>query len=197
MMRRTLANTIVAAALLILGSTWTTSKSAAEPLSGSKQEVPAESATPSVIPPAAEPATQAPELTEAETLFQKRDFTGALAALKKAVTKDPNLPPAQVLMASMFFQAKALPEARNALDQAVVDAPTDPQAYVLMGDLALRERRITEAQMLFQKASELMGEFNKSAKRKETLQPVIFRGLAEVAENRGDWTGRRNSLKPG
>ena len=77
----------------------------------------------------------------------------------------------------------------------MIEAPTDPEAYMLMGDLALSEHRITEAQLLYQKASDLMGEFNKSAKRKLILQLRIDRGLAETALGRKDWAGAQKYLE--
>ena len=88
-------------------------------------------------------------------------------------------------------------EMRGALEQAVIESPADPEAYVLMGDLALNERRFTEAQLLYQKASELMAEFNKSVKRKEVLQPRILRGLAETGHEPRDWIGHKSNWKHG
>jgi tetratricopeptide (TPR) repeat protein len=179
MMKRTLASIIAISAFLVLGSLCLTSRTAAEPISGGPAATPAET-TP------AQPQ-QSPELAEAETQFKKGDFAGALKALQAGGKKDPDLPPPQLLMAQMFSQAKMGAEMRSALEQAVIDAPTDPEAYMLMADVALNERRVTEAQMLYQKANELIGEFNKSAKRKEFLQPRILHGLAQVAISRKDW----------
>ena len=162
-----------------------TSKSAAEPISGGTPETPA-ATTP------AQPQ-QSLDLTEAETEFKKGNFAGAVKALQEAGKKDPDQPPAQVLMSQMFLQAKMKPEIRKALEQAVTEAPTDPEAYMILGDIALGERHITEAQLLYQKANDLMGEFNKSTKRKAFLQPRILYGLAEVAISHKDWAGTKAS----
>jgi len=111
------------------------------------------------------------------------------------VKKDPNQPPAQVIMARMFVQAKMVGEMRGALEQAVMDAPNDPEAYMFIGDLALSDHRVTEAQLLYEKASQLLVEFKKSDKRKDALQPGIHRGLAEVAMSRKDWVGAQKQLE--
>ena len=192
-MKRTLAYLIAISTFLVLGSLWMTSKSVAEPISGGTPGTPATPATPAEATPAQ--PQQSPELTEAETQFRKGNFAGALKALQEAGKKDADQPPAQLLMAQMFSQAKMGPEVRNALEQAVMEMPTDPEPYMVMGDIALGERRITEAQLLYQKASDLMGGFNKSAKRKEFLQPRIFHGLAEVAINRKDWVDAQKQLE--
>ena len=86
-------------------------------------------------------------------------------------------------------------EMRGALEQAVMDAPNDPEAYMFIGDLALSDHRVTEAQLLYEKASQLLVEFKKSDKRKEALQPGIHRGLAEVAMSRKDWVGAQKQLE--
>ncbi len=194
MMKRTLASIITIPTFLVLGSLWMTSQSAGEPISGTP---PAETAPATTAPATTGPAKpqQSPELAEAETDFRKGDFAGALKALQEAGKKDPDQPPAQLLMAQMFAQAKMGPDVRNALEQAVIEVPTDPEAYILMGDIALGERRITEAQLLYQKASEVMGGFNKSAKRKELLQPRVLHGLSEVAMNRRDWADAQKQLE--
>lgn len=181
MIRRTLVATIVAGAFFAFALAATTSKSSAEPVASADSNA------------AAEP--QMKELTDAVGRFKERDFDGALKFLKEAVTKNTDLPPAQVIMAQWFAQANIPQGMRNYLEQAVMDSPTDPEAYVLMGDIAMRERRITEGEMLFQKANELIGKFDKSAKRKDVLQPRILGGLAAVCEARDDWPGAQKQLE--
>ena len=187
MIKRTLAYAIAISSFLILASSWLTSRSAAEPISGGlpgrRRRRPRGS------------RNSQRRMTEAETQFRKGDFAGALKALQEVVKKDPDQPPVQVLMAQMLSQAKMVGEMRGALEQAVIEAPTDPEAYMLMGDLALGEHRITEAQLLYQKANDLVGEFNKSTKRKAILRLRIFRGLAETAMRRKDWAGAQKYLE--
>ena len=122
-------------------------------------------------------------------------LTAALKLLKEAAKKNADLPPAQVIMAQLFSQANIPLGVRNALEQAVVDAPADPEAYLIMGDLALRERRFTEARMLYQKANELLANFNASAKRKDLIQPRILSGLASIDEAQENWPDARKRLE--
>ena len=110
MMRRTFAYIIAISAFSILASSWLISRSAAEPISGGSLGTPAEAA-PSAAATPGQPK-QSAELTEAETQFRKGNFPGALKALQEAVKKDPDQPPAQVLMAQLLSQAKMLSEVR-------------------------------------------------------------------------------------
>jgi tetratricopeptide (TPR) repeat protein len=151
----------------------------------SAQESTGAAGTPPTSPPA--DSVQMPEIKDAVAKFSQRDFAGALKLIKEAVKKNPDLPPAQVIMAQLFGQAKQAAAVRRALENAVVDAPADPEAYVILGDFALRERRVTEAGLLFNKAGDLLAKFKGSEKRKKLLEPRIFAGLAAIAEARGDW----------
>lgn len=149
---------------------------AAEPISQSELTTPAGTA----------PA-QASDLNEAVAKFRNRDFDGALKLLKEAVQKNPELPPAYVVMAQLFSQANMASAVRNALEQAVVDSPNDPEAYLIMADIAIRERRVAESRLLFDKAQSLLASWNGNAKRKSYMEPRIIAGLAMTDEARGDW----------
>jgi tetratricopeptide (TPR) repeat protein len=138
---------------------------------------------------------QSQEITEAVSLFKDRDFDGALKLLKEAAKKNADLPPAQVIMAQLFSESNIPVGIRSSLEQAVVDAPNDPEAYRILGDMALRERRMVEARMLYQKAGELIGPFNASAKRKELLQPMILSGLAAIDEIQERWADAQKRLE--
>jgi tetratricopeptide (TPR) repeat protein len=138
---------------------------------------------------------QQKEITEAVNKFKDRDFEGALKVLKEAAKKNPDLPPAQVIMAQLFSQTNVPMGVRNSLEQAIVDAPTDPEAYVIMGDLAVRDRRLTEARMLYQKAKELIGPFKGSQKRKDLLLPRILGGLASIEEAQEKWADAQKLLE--
>jgi len=131
--------------------------------------------------------SQSQELTDGVTHFKNGDVEGALKLFKEAAAKNSDLPPAQLVLASLFSQAKQDPAARIWLEKTVIEDPKDPEAYVLMGDLAIRERRVTEAEMLFTKANAVLKDFNKSEKRKKILTTRVFSGLAAVAEARDDW----------
>jgi Tfp pilus assembly protein PilF len=147
-------------------------------------------------------ADQPKEVTDALERFKDRDFEGTLKLLREAVKKSADLPPAQVIMAQLFSQAgaqlgpaNAQNLVREALDKAVSDAPNDPEPYTILADLAQRDRRLTEARMLYQKAAELMANFNSSTKRKGLLQPRIAVGLVSIDEAQGKWADAQKGLE--
>lgn len=182
-MKPTVTRIVACTALFALCLVWITSKSAAEPISGGDA-----GAAPATAP-------QSPELNEAMTKFTGGDFASALKALKEAVKKNRDLPPAQVIMFTWFAKSGLQGQARKALELAVADVPTDPEAYVIMGNAAVREGRFTEGDMLLRKASDLMARFDKSPKRRDILQPQIYRDLASISQARGDWAGAQAQLE--
>jgi tetratricopeptide (TPR) repeat protein len=115
------------------------------------------------------------------------DGIGARESLESAVKKNPNLPPAGVLMAKVLSMANQIPAARIELEKAVRDAPNDPEAYMLFAQSALQERRITDAELLLLKAKTLSDAYQGNAKRKRNFDINITSGLALVAEAREQW----------
>ena len=195
-MKRTITSIVVSGAILALCCLWTISRaSAAEP---GKVTEPSKTAAPTKegeVTAPAEATLQSPEIKEAIDKFKTRDFDGALKLLQQAVKKNPDLPPAEVIMAQLFSQANIPGAVRSYLEKAVVESSNDPEAYVIMGDIALREHRITEAEMLYQKAQSLMAKFNESEKRKDLLEPQILSGLAAVDEARENWSDAQKELE--
>lgn len=140
-------------------------------------------------------ATQLQEVTDALALFEVRDYDGSLKLWQEAVKKDPNLPPAQVIMAQLFSQEKMLDEASEALDRALVEVPDDPEAYLLKAGIAMQHRDTAMADMWCKKAYDLIAKFEKSARRKRVLQSQIYQGLTNVAQAREDWETARKVLE--
>jgi tetratricopeptide (TPR) repeat protein len=141
------------------------------------------------------PAGTTPEEADAIALFNRHDFDGALKRLKEAAKKNPDSPPAQVLMARLCAQAGLAAGMRNSLEQATVEAPTDPEAYLEMGDILLRDGWVSAAELLYRKGGSLLWKFDKSAKRKEALMARTYSGLSLVAEARRDWAGSQKQLE--
>lgn len=151
--------------------------------------------------PKPEQTQQAPEgqrsseMNDAVELFQKRDFEGARKLLQEAVKKNPDLPPADVIMAQLFSQVNMPGGVRSALERAAAEIPDDPEAFVIMGEIAMRERRITEATLLFEHAFRLMGAWQGSEKRRESLWPRLYGGLAGAAAARDKWDAAQKYLE--
>lgn len=133
------------------------------------------------------PQSQKQEATDALALFKARDYEGSLKAWKAAAEKNPDMPPAQVIMADLYLQADMPAEAKKAIEQAMVDAPNDPAAYLMSAGLAVRENNLDKAESLYRKAGELLQKFNPSSPRRNALIAQNYSGLAAVAELRKDW----------
>jgi tetratricopeptide (TPR) repeat protein len=186
-MRRTVILSSIMTVALLAAYAARPVASVAEPIS------PSDIAAPGATPAAT--TAQSPEVTEALNKFKSRDFEGAAKLLKEAAKKNPDMPPAWVIMAQLFLQTNMGQNVRNALERAIVETPNDPEAYAFLGEIAIRERRIAEARLLYDKASGLMAGFKGSAKRKDNLQPRIHAGLATTDEAREDWAAAQKELE--
>jgi tetratricopeptide (TPR) repeat protein len=135
------------------------------------------------------------EVTDAITRFKNADFEGALALLKTAVKKHPELPPAEVIMAQLYASANAGDQAMRSLEDAIKQAPTDPEAYVILADLALRGGRVTEAKLTYGEGKRVLDEFKGNAKRKKLISQRVNAGLASLAEAQQDWPTAQKYLE--
>ncbi len=133
------------------------------------------------------PKPQMREIEDAIGFFQKGDINSAEKSLNEACKKNPDLPPAEILMAQMWAQAKQGQAMLLYLEKAVQNNPDDPEAYLQLGEISANQRRVAEADLCFIKAASLMKNFNKSAERKNKLMPRIYSDLAAIAEMREDW----------
>ena len=179
-------------AVLTVGCAWLVggaSRLSAQPAEPVK---PASAGKPETATPPAGPQIQ--ELADAAKRFRSGDHDGALALLKTAARKYPDLPPAQVLLGNLFAQINQLAMVQAALEQAVREAPDDPEAYVIMADLALQNGRILEASLLYDKTSSVLRAFQGSPKRKAAIKTRIEGGLAAVADANKDWAKAQKHL---
>jgi Tfp pilus assembly protein PilF len=143
----------------------------------------------------AKAAAQTPEEADAIARFKQGDFDGALKRLKEVAKKNPDSPPAQVLLAQLFAQAGLATGVQKSLEQATFEEPTDPEAYIEMGNVLVRDGWVTAAELLYRRGGNLLLKFDKSAKRKESLMAQTYSGLSLVAEARGDWAGCQKQLE--
>jgi tetratricopeptide (TPR) repeat protein len=143
----------------------------------------------------AEKQPQMQEITEALARFKDRDIDGAVKSLEAAVKKNPELPPAYVILAQIYSQANMPQGIIQALEKAAQYTPDDPEAYVLLAQIALRDRRISEAELLLTKANGLLPKLDKNPKRKEALSPAVSSGLAQVYQAREDWATARKHIE--
>ena len=133
------------------------------------------------------PSPREQDAADALSLFKAGDFNVSLNLWKEVVKKNPDMPPAQVIMAGLYLRSGMIQEAKLALDLAIMDAPDDPETYFLQANVAMREGDVDKADSLLEKAEGLLAAFDKSANRKEALQFRIDLDLARVAATRKDW----------
>jgi tetratricopeptide (TPR) repeat protein len=119
----------------------------------------------------------------------------ARASLATARRKNPNLPPANLMLAEILARAQQAAPVQAALEEAVKEDPADPGAYVYFGDFAIQGRRLAEAQLLYAKALDLTSGYTTNDKRKTRLLTATYSGLAQVAETQEDWPTARQHLE--
>ena len=183
MLRKSILSISIVVGLSAFAIACTMGRLSAEPIAPDSLDVP--------VPEAEKPPQ---ELTDAAALFNKRNFRGAYEKLVEAVKKNPNLPPANIIMAQFYAQSNNPNGVRGSLERAVIDTPEDPQAYLVLGDIALRERRFAEGRLLFEKAAELLESWQGSKPRKDGMMPQLYSGLAAAAEARSDWDAAQQHL---
>ncbi len=127
------------------------------------------------------------EVDGVTTCFERGEFTQCLDLLGAARKKNPDMFPAEVILAELHLRVNQVTQARAALEHAAVGEPGCPQTYFLLGKLALAEGRTAEATALFEKVRTLAGSTRSSEAVRKEFQASASAGLATVAERRGDW----------
>ena len=117
--------------------------------------------------------------------FQKMNFDSALGKLETARVKNPDLPPAELIMAQWFSQVNELRASRQMVEKCVTKSPEDPEAYVVLADLNLQNGCFTEAELLYAKTLEVVRKFVGSEKRKTNIMRRLLLGNAQVYAARG------------
>lgn len=136
------------------------------------------------------------DIAKAIQYFLNRDQIGARTFLERAVEKNSKLPPVGVLVAKMQLLTGNSAAVRPALERAVQeDAADDPEPFLLLAEEALAGQRTIEADALFDKAIQLIDQYEANAKRKRQFQIRAYRGTAVIAERRQNWEKAEDALK--
>ncbi len=107
--------------------------------------------------------------------YRARDITACLELLRQAVEENPELPPAELILAQLHFQNKQLSLGRGAVEQAIVEHPEHPDCYLMLADLAFREGRVAEASLCYERALKLIEDFEAEP---DLLKKLRLRALA-------------------
>ncbi|MCP4190312.1 MAG: tetratricopeptide repeat protein [Planctomycetaceae bacterium] len=139
-----------------------------------------------------------PKYQDVETAIDRlrRGQVGEARELLRTASKNnPELPPADIMLAQALFGLNQLAAGRTALEEAARNNPTDPAAYVYLGELAFQNRRWTEANLLYKKALELTNAYSANPKRKKRLLVNIHGGFGSMAELRENWPEAKQQLQ--
>jgi tetratricopeptide (TPR) repeat protein len=134
------------------------------------------------------------EIEKAEAFFKKGDNNAALDWLEKAVKKNPQLPPAKLMMARLFLAAGQGSPTRTMIEGAFVDSPEHPEIYLFNGSVSLQEGRLTDAILNCQTALQLAAGERWTAEQRKNFQKEARAGLAATFEARRDWASARTYL---
>jgi tetratricopeptide (TPR) repeat protein len=118
----------------------------------------------------------------------------ARETLLAARRKNPNLPPANLMLAQILFRLQQVQQGQLALEEAVKEDPADPGTYLYLGEIALQSRRFAEARMDYEKALELAQKYSANEKRKNRAIVGAYTGLGTLAEINEDWQTARQHL---
>jgi len=136
------------------------------------------------------------DIAEAIQRFRNRDQLSARTFLERAVQKNPKLPPVGVLMAKLQLLSGNAQAVRPALEQAVQDdSATDPEPYLLLAEEALNGQRTIEADALFNRAVDLIEDYDANAKRKRNFKIRAYKGSAVIAQRRQNWEKAEADLR--
>src|SRR5262245_22513886 len=135
------------------------------------------------------------ELEDAGAKLQQGKVDEAYDLIQKAVKKNPQLPPARLILARFLARTQELQQqARQTYERAASENPDHPEIYLTGGSLALADGRITDTILNCQTALTLSGADRWTAEQKKKVQREARAGLAAAFEARADWGAARTHL---
>ena len=126
------------------------------------------------------------EVKAAAEDFRNMNFDAALTKLEAARAKNPDLPPAELIMAQWFSQVNELRASRQMIEKCVTKSPKDPEAYVVLADLNLQNGCFTEAEVLYAKTQDTLKKYNVSDKRKTNITRRYQTGITQISDKRSE-----------
>jgi tetratricopeptide (TPR) repeat protein len=129
----------------------------------------------------------AAEVEKAVECYEQGQISDCLDFLRLARKGNPDVLPAEVILAELYLRDNQVAAAREMLEKAAAIEPACPQTYLLIARLALAEARATEAAALFEKAYVLAHAPGLSEPGRRQFEAEACAGLAAIAERRGDW----------
>jgi|GEM_PF-1197502 len=119
----------------------------------------------------------------------------SLEGLKAAQATNPDMPPANLLMAAMFFAGGNPQQGFVYLELAAADAPDFPLVYVAFARIAISQQRKTDARVLLEKAGELLTAGNWSEAVQGHLLENNLDALADLQILASEYPEARTTLE--
>jgi tetratricopeptide (TPR) repeat protein len=141
-----------------------------------------------------DPGPRYSDVDEAIKRFTNRDPLGAQQFLEAAVRKNPNLPPVDLLLAKMYLLSGDAASGLGSLEKTVTDHPGDPEPYLILADQAVNAGQTIQAEALYEKALQLVDQFEGNSKRKRNFVIRSRTGRSLVAERRKNWQTSADDL---
>ncbi len=135
------------------------------------------------------------EVSQALDLFRQKDAAGAYELLKKAYELHPELSPPEILMAQFFGRIGQMDVAFGWIERAGENFPDDPEAYFMLSQFAIQQGRLVGAGLLLEKGNALVEKYDKDPQRKEKLQLLHDRLMADMALRQNNWSLARLYLE--
>ena len=149
--------------------------------------------SPEVSPPLSD-HTQLPIPDDAQAMidaatesFADGDLRTCRETLRTAYARFPELPPPNLVLASLYLASGKLETGRRLLDDVAEQYPENPEVYVLFGNLALNENHLTDARLQFDRAASLETPSSWTSQQRDRFKLSVRLGRAALAEKRGNW----------
>jgi len=141
-------------------------------------------------------AEKDPIVDEAAKLFQAAKEEEAYKKLQEAVAKNPNLPPARLMMHRMYLAAGRAVDARRALELAAVENPDHPDIYITFAMQALQQARLTDAWLEFERGLLTIQDTKRwNESQRKSVMLACYSGLAQTAEARQQYEVARKNYE--
>ncbi|NQU22103.1 MAG: tetratricopeptide repeat protein [Candidatus Nealsonbacteria bacterium] len=134
------------------------------------------------------------ELRQALESFRKQEFEQCSRSLEAACKKYTQLPPAKLMLARFFLADNLFAPGMVAMEQAAAEHPEYPGVYVTFGEMAIRQHRMSDALLHFEKVLAIAEDGPWRLTQRMSFVVRAHRGLASVAESRGDWASAKIHL---
>lgn len=133
---------------------------------------------------------QVKERSDADKLFEKRDYAGAVKQYKKALRKSKELKQQQEIAYQIAIAYYSMNDYRNAIDwfeDAIGDHINDPETYIMYSQVLTADRNYSKAKSILQEAEKVYPDFDE-------LKDRIY-ALNIIVESRADSSGIVQKVK--